>query len=226
MPNPAYDAGTYSILAADNLPVSEAEWRAYGGSIEVRINTEIPGAIDVLLTGPNREIPGVSGPFSLAVSDGETTYPVFSVVGAGVFTSPETVNIRTGASPEKTTEEVAQKVDNFMHSSVEMIYSRVVWTTERASGPMISLTATIPTTAAEGFGLVAGSLVSWKESIYRVTNATIDGEWVTITATRHVTVADFDVLMAADSITVGDFDTFWAGNVCEDVKIKPLRSVA
>lgn len=225
MPNPAYSAGQYMILAADNLPVPHTEWAAHGGSISVQVNPDIPGAIDVILQGPTTEIPGVTGPFTLAASDGETTYPVFSVVGLGVFTRPEVVNILTGADRDKTTAEVAQKVDNFMHSSIAMIYSRCTWTTSRASGPVITLKASVPTTAVEGFGLCAGSLVSWKESTYRVTDAQIGPEWTSITAIRHVTVGEFDALMAADGASVGDFDTLWDGNVCEDLKIKPLRSV-
>lgn len=216
--------GTYRVMGSDNLPVVAAQWTFYGGSVSVGINPDSPNSLDVTITAP-ASIPGVPAPYSFAVSDGSTNYPQFSVIGSGVTTNPETVNILAGADWSKTTQEVAASVDNVAHSDLAMIYKRCTWALTQASGPRIVLSATVPTSATAGFGLTEGSLVSFKESTYRVTSANIGNALTEITASRHVTVAEFDVLMAADGVQVGEFDTFWAGNDCEDLKIKSLRRV-
>lgn len=217
--------GSYRVIGSDNLPVVAAQWIAYGGNVFAAPSTTTPGAIDITITGPSA-IPGVPGPYSFAVSDGSTTYPQFSIIGNGVTTNPETINILSGADPNRTTEQVASEVNNIFLANRAHVYDRCTWSLAQASGPVITLTATIPTSQINGFGLTAGSLLTFKESTYRVVSASIGNETTDITATRHVTVEEFDNLMAAGSVTVGDFDTFWDGNACEDLKIKSLREVS
>lgn len=220
----ALPAGQYRVSGSDNLPVVAAQWTAFGGSVTVAINPDTPGALDITIKGPS-PIPGVTGPYSLAVSDGATSYPQFSVIGSGVVTDPETVNILSGADHAKVTQEVAFSVDNICHANRTLIYDRCTWALTIASGPTLSLDATVPTRDIAGFGLTAGSLVSFKESQYRVVTADIGNEWTQITASRHITVGEFDAFMAAAGVQVGEFDTFWDGNECEDLKIKTLRPV-
>lgn len=212
--------GVYVVTASDNLPVESTEWVAYGGSVSVAIS-DTPGGIDVTLVGPRAEIPGVPAPYSLMVSDGETQYPAFSVTGSGVFTDPETLSVLTGADENKTSVEVAQEIDNFFIIDLEQAYDRVVWAATLASGPVITLTATIPATAVSSFGLGAGSLVSYKSSIYRVVTCNITNGTATITATPYVTTADVDALWTTDD--TGDWDGYWGSNETLDQKIKPLR---
>lgn len=220
MPNPNYPAGSYVIIGSDNLPVSKSQWEAYGGAVSVAINPDVPGAIDVTLIGPSREIPGIASPYSLAVSDGSTAYPVFSVTGAGVFTNPETVAILSGSNPDKTSQDVALTVDNIFIDTLERAYDRGIWATEIASGPQITLKMTVPTSAIGSFGASAGSRIRFKDSTYRIISLSVEKATTAITAVRHVTVADVDAIWASQ--TVGDFDAAWGARDLSDFKVKPL----
>lgn len=212
--------GQYYVTAADNLPVVPAQWEAYGGSVSVAIG-DSPGTIDVTLTGPRTAIPGVTGPYSLSVSDGSTSYPALSITGSGVFTNPVVLNLLTGSDPAKTPVEIAQSIDNFAIRTLEQAYDRGIWASVIASGPVLTLSCTVPTSQISEYGLGQGSLVSYKESKYRVTTAVIGSVWTTLTATRHTTVADFDAVWSGR--TVGQHDPLWTGNDCSDQFIKPFR---
>lgn len=213
--------GQYYVIAADNLPVTPEQWVAYGGSVSVAVGA-IPGTIDVTLVGPRSVIPGVTAPFSLAVSDGSTSYPAFSVTGAGVFTEPVILNLLTGADPDKTSVEVAADINNFAINTLTQAYDRGIWASVIATGPLLTLNFTVPSTAVSGFGLCQGSLVSFKESTYRITSATVGNVWTTGTATRHVTVGARDAF--ASGRTVGQHDTLWSGYEVGDEFVKPYRA--
>lgn len=214
--------GQYYVIASDNLPVTQSEWIAYGASVTATINQDVPGGIDVTLVGPATEIPGVPPPYSLAISDGEVTRPAFSVTGSGVFTNPETINLLTGADATKTSQEVAQDIDNIFIDTKERAYDRGVWASTLASGPRMTLTVSVPTSMLDGFGLIAGSLWTFKENIYRVVSADIGNAATRLTLTPYITTGDVDALWSADN--TGDWDSFWGGNETTDFKIKPLRT--
>jgi len=73
------------------------------------------------------------------------------------------------------------------------------------------------------FGLVAGSRVRYRDSIYRIVDVTIGNLAVDFTAVRHVTVEDFDELWAGKS--VGLHDAMWDGYDTSDQIIAPLRFI-
>jgi hypothetical protein len=217
----ALQPGQFFVIGSDNLPVLTQQWRDYGGEVNVSISDTVPGGISVTLKGPREEIPGVPGPYSLAISDGQTSYPAFSVTGMGVFTSPETLNLLTGADPDKTGQEVAQDIDNIFIGSKAQAYDRGAWACSVAAGPQIQFSVEVPSSALEEFGKTAGAISYVKESAYRVNNANVGNAATGLTFQSHVTTGDFDA--AWSGYDTGDFDTFWTGNDTLDVKVKPLR---
>lgn len=216
LPNPV---GTYYISASDNLPVSAQQWSDYGGSVRVAIG-EIPGTIELTLTAPPVEIPGVPSPYSLAASDGSSQYATLSIAGTGVIANPGTVNILTGADPNKTTVQVATSLDSPFVINLATAYDCAAWIAVDAVGTA-TLQATIGTHQLKGFGLTQGSLISYKNSVYRVTSATIGAAVTTITAKWYVTANMRDNLWNGSSAAT--FDTFWSGYSAGDIQIAPLR---
>jgi hypothetical protein len=217
--NQVVGAGRYVVSGADNLPVPFQEWLDYGGDVTARINPE-SGFVDVKIIGPREEIPGVPGPYSLAVSDGSTSYPAFTIAGRGVLASPETTRIGTGASTATTQVELVNTIDNPAVCSLADAYDRGMWAAAQASGPAITLSTTLPVTDVT-FGLVAGSLIQYNDNVFRITHASISNAAVSIDASYFATVGDFDT--AWDMHLLTDFDSLWNGFVVQELKIRPLR---
>lgn len=218
---PPNGAGQYCISASDGLQVGSLLWERYGGKLQVAISATVENAIDITLTGPTSTIPGVTGPFSLAYSDGGTQYGALSIKGSGVKTANQTLKLLTGADQTKVTQDVAKTITNPFVNTLEQAYDRGLWLAANASGPQVRLSGTISVNNVEAFGLVAGSLVFYRDSTYRITDATIGNLGVSFNAVRHVTVFDFDVRWYAG--TVGDHDTVWLDKQTSDHTIQPYR---
>jgi len=215
-------AGQYFVSGADNLPVVASQWLAYGGRVEVNLGTE-PNSINITLYGPLQSIPGVPGPYKLAASDGTNDYSTLSITGGGVVTKPQVLHLATGANPTVTTNELAASINIPFINTLSDAYNRGVWASALASGPVATLTFSIPVSQLIGFGLTAGALVPYKNSIYRIVDVQITNTVASITATPYVTSAD--EIAAWPSATAGTYATFWDGHPCDDATLEPLRVV-
>lgn len=211
--------GTYYVIGSDDLPVAQAQWEAYGGSVTVAVNADSNSILDVTISAPSG-IPGVDGPFSLAISDGGTTYPAFSVLGYGVFSEPETVNILTGADHATTAADVAATINNIFMDSIERCYDRGIWSTSWHSGPTVTLSGVIPTSAVPSFALIPGRMFTLRDCLYRISSADIGAAVTSIRATRHASVGDVDLVWSGQ--TVADFDSVWSEEKCSSFKTRPL----
>ena len=216
---PPNSAGQYCISASDGLQVGSLLWEQYGGKLEVAISSTVENAIDITLTGPTSTIPGVTGPFSLAYSDGGTQYGALSIKGSGVKTSNQTLKLLTGADQTKVTQDVAKTITNPFVNTLEQAYDRGLWLAANASGPQVRLSGTISVNNVEAFGLVAGSLVFYRDSTYRIVDATIGNLGVSFNAVRHVTVGLFDSTWNLG--TVGQHDSIWINKQTSDHIIRP-----
>lgn len=211
--------GTYYVLDANNVHIPVTQWVGYGGSLVVSMNPAL-GSLDLILTAPNTGAPYAS-PFTVQVAPG---VPGWSITGVGVFTDPATVNITTGSTPGNNGPVQAADVNNFAIGSIDQAYNRGEWAAALAGEAGLTLSLSVPTSTVSGFGLCEGSLISFKESTYRVITARIGNGVTAITATKYVTVGAFDTFQ--NGKTVGQFDTFWNGNPAENLSIKPYRAVA
>lgn len=244
LPTPSKSArggtGEYALCASDGKPIPYDLWSNAGGRVDVMINPTNPNAIDIVLTGPSstdgtfNETPAVPpsttptpaeypGPYKLAYSASGSDYAALSITATGVRTKPQTLKIRTAADDLKVAQDIAKTINNPFIATKNMAYDRGEWAIVEASGPKVTLSGSIPVTSVQGFGLVAGSLINYRDSIYRITDATIGNLVVSFNASRHVTVDDFDLVWAGK--TVGSHDLMWFGYDTADEVIAPLRYI-
>lgn len=210
----------YVVSSQDGTAVSAALWEAYGGGLSVSINPDNDKAIDVKLIGPYTTIPGTTAPYSVSYKSGEKDYAGMVVSGTALKITSQTLSLQTGADPTKTAGATTTKVNNRFISKIEQAYDRGIWVSSNASGPRVNIRGTIPVSAIDGLGLVAGSRIRYMDSIYRITDVNIGNLSVDFDATRHVTVADFDAKWAGR--TVATHDGVWAGMEVQDQMIAPL----
>lgn len=214
-------AGTYYVVDSTGLPIVANQWEDYGGNVQVSINPNTPGGIDIRLTGPTVEIPSTSSPYSLAVSDGQNQYAALSIFGTAVVTNPKTLNLLTGASEAQTPQQLATTIQNPHIGTLERAYDAGIWASVDAAGPRLELTLTVPTRALSGFGLTPGSLVRWRDNQYRVMSASIGNLRTSLTCVRHVTVDDFDGIWSGQ--TVANHDSLWSPFVAYDQNVEPFK---
>lgn len=134
------------------------------------------------------------------------------------------IDLLTGANPNTVSTEKASDVSNPFLTLEAQAYDRGIWRAEQLNGLGAELRFTIPTHDLDGFGLTAGSLVRFKDCMYRITNARIGNVWTAITATRYNRQSDTQAINAGR--TMGQVDNFWDGIDYKDQMIKPLRDDA
>lgn len=229
---PVNGVGEYSISDSTGIQVPEYLWAKWGGRVDIQVSSTALNAIDITLTGPSdatgifSNAPGVTteveypGPYKLAYSAGNSDYAALSITGAGVKTTPATLKVNTAADYAKVAQDVAKTINNPFIVSKSQAYDRGLWAVCEASGPNVTLSCSIPVSAVSSFGLVAGSTIRYRDSIYRVNEATIGNLAVSINATRYVKVSDFDAVWAGKTVAL--HDTLWGGYDTSDQIIRPL----
>lgn len=215
--------GEYYVTAADGLVVTPTQWREAGGSVTVAIGT-IPGTMELVVKAPPFNIIGLPGPYILGYLSGSTQVAALMVAGIGVITDPETVLLGSGANEENTTNEIASKLDSPFVSNRTAMYDASSWMTIDAAGPVITLSATVGTHQLEGFGLTPGSLIKYKDCIYRISQAIIGNVETTITAKWFVRASELETLWSGQ--TAEQFDTAWSGYLSGDLQVAPLQKVS
>ena len=217
VPDPAL--GTYTVIAKDGLPVDPTQWTYFGGFVTAAINDA--GVAQLTLTGPTRAIPGVKGPFNLALYAGSTNYPNLMIAGIGVTSTPSTIIVPTGCDPARSNVDLATTISNVGIGDAKTAYNRVAWAAARASGPLLVLTATVSLLTVKTFGLVAGSIIKYDSAKYRVDSVGIAfGGSATITASKLTSIADYQALGYTD--TLATFATRWTGMTLSDFAVRPL----
>ena len=230
--SPIAGVGQYKISDAKGNPVPIRLWNNFGGRLRVDTVDGVPNAIEVTFIGPTsttgefNEVSGdpskplYPGPYKLAYTADGTDYAALSITGSGILSTEETLKLRTAADPDKTAQDVAKTIKNPFVNTLAEAYDRGLPAAVEASGPRVTITGTLPVSAVYGFGFTAGSRIYYLDSIYRVTEATIGVLGVSFTATRHVTVGDFDSFW--NGRTVGTHDLLWEGFDASDHSIRPL----
>jgi hypothetical protein len=210
----------YSVSDSVGHLLGAYAFEANGGKVEVAINPDIPNAIDITFTGPEKEIPSYTGPYSLSINDGKTSWASLSIVGYGLKTEPQKINILTGSTESKTPQDIARTVVNPFVDTLERAYDRGAWAAIDAAGPRVSISGSIPTTSLpdNGFGVTPGSVIQYNKNTYRINDITIGAVQTSFNATRYVTVSDFDNAWKYNGSprTVGFHDGVWDGSDVQD----------
>lgn len=224
------NAGEYAISDSKGVQVPQRLWSYYGGKVQVVLSTTAPNAIDIIVSGPtstdgvfNGTTPAYTSPYKLAYSSGTAEYAALSVTGSGIRTNPQTLKLQTAADPLKTAQDVSKTITNQFIVSKMQAYDRGLNAAIEAAGPKVVISGNVPNTAAASFGMIAGSLIRYRNSIYRVNDATIGNLGISFNASRHVTVAEFDAIW--NGHTVGAHDLTWLGYDAADHVIEPFRFV-
>lgn len=218
--------GMYCVINETGQQVPQLLWEKHGGAVQVAVSTTVPDSIDVTVTGPSAGLTtdGYPGPYSIAYSSGgSNNYGALSIIGYGVSTDKKTLKLRTASDDSKVSQDVAKTIINPFIATVEQAYDRGIWAGIMSSGPSVSFSCTLPASAVTAFGLVAGSIFRYEDSIYRIISATIGNASVSINAIRHVTVGDFDSTWSGK--TVWAHDATWSGYQTSDQVIYPLYLV-
>jgi hypothetical protein len=225
----------YCVIDNNGLQIPPELWEKYGGRLSVYVDDEILNAITVTLVGPSStdgtfndivSPPATAlypGPYKIAYSSGDTDYAALSIVGSGVRFRQKTLKMLTGVDPSKVSRDVAKTITNPFIATETQAYDRGIWASLEASGPRVIISGSISVQAQMHFGLVAGSRVRYRDSIYRITDVSIGNLAVNFTAARHVTVDDFDTLW--NGKPVGVHDLMWLGYDASDHIIAPLRYI-
>ena len=218
--------GQYCVITESGTQVPQLLWERRGGLLQVAVSSTIPDSIDVTVTGPSAALAsdGYVGPYSIAYSSGgSNNYGALSIIGYGVSTDKKTLKLRTASDDSKVSQDVAKTIINPFIATVEQAYDRGIWAGIMSSGPSVSFSCTLPASVVTAFGLVAGSIFRYEDSIYRIISATIGNASVSINAIRHVTVGDFDSTWSGK--TVWAHDSTWSGYQTSDQVIYPLYLV-
>lgn len=213
----------YAVADSTGANVTDAAWKAYGGSVSGAINADDKTAIDIKVVGPTQAIPGKTPPYSIAYSSGEEKYAALSFTGTAIGINEETLKLQTGAPENKTAQKNAASVKNPHVDSIEDAYTTGVWVSSYSGGPRSTFSGTIPMSLINGFGFTAGALFRYEDAIYRVDSASISNIGVSINASLYTDLDYFDGLWS--SKTVEFHDDLWSEYDISDQIVKPLWKV-
>jgi hypothetical protein len=225
-------AGEYFVIDAAGVTLSAGEWEEYGGSVTVQIDDADPSAIQITMVGPYTDTTLAGGPYELAASDGDNKYATLKIDGLGVNSAGGQLSLITAVDTSKSSRLTTTRIDNRFVRGIEQAYDRGVWASLKASGPDISLRATIPTADTYGpnawydFEIpisTAGALVDYEHSKYRVSSTSMSNISTALTCDWYVTVDDFD--FAYQDYDVSEHDAFWDVYECQDQVIMPFKGL-
>ena len=206
-----YTSGTgqYVVTDADNKTVDPSWWNTHGGKVSVRVDESDPHTIIYTTKGPLSDSQ-YKGPFRLAEYVGEDI-PALFITGGGVFVSPVTVRIPTGAAASITSNIASSLINNIFISNISQTHDRGILAAQVAAGPIVTIRGTIPYDPdgqGQEFGKVVGARIKALDGIYRVTQATYTKAAISITAVMDMT---FDDLVDLFAVTFNEFNVTYAG---------------
>jgi len=208
--------GSYYITGADTFPVNPAQWTDYGGRVTVSMKE---GKALLTLTGPVKDMPNVKGPFSIGESAAGSDFAMLRLFGTGVTNDPVEVVLPSGAGKKETRVEKGSTVTNVALGTIGEVYDASTWIAQRVAGPTVMLTAAVPMGTLAGWGLVAGSLVTWENNLFRIDSAGHSTSGVTTLSCSKLTrLSD----MPGRSRTLSQYQADYAGMTSHDYSIRPL----
>jgi hypothetical protein len=213
--------GTYFVSDSTGLPISANQWEDYGASLTVNIDPNDNSAIQITLKGPRIEIPSTTGPYSLEANDGVGSFATLKISGSGVFSGDNQLQLITGIDSDKYSRKTVNTISNDFIITEEQAYDRGIWASQKASGPVVTVNFSIPTSSINFVGLTCGSIFNYNNSTYRVISSTINNSSVSITAERYVLVSFVDYLWGSRSVE--DYDAEWGNYECQDQIIFPYK---
>lgn len=215
------EPGQYAVMDDTGYYLNAGEWTAYGGSVTAEIDPTDNSAIRITVTGPYTATTLAGNTYKLAVSDGVNEYAALNITGTGVYAGDNQLKLITGIDPDKYTRATIATINNPFVITEENAYDRGLWAAQRASGPVVSLNATVPTSSTITIGSTCGLFINYLDSAYRIISASVGNISTSIDAERYVTVANVDAIWGTQ--TVADYDALWGNYECQDQIIFPFK---
>lgn len=210
--NESYEAGLgqYSVVDSQGLAVDPDWWTRSGGRIVTSVVQDTYDQIQIQIFGPQVSSTTYIGPFRIGRSAGPNTFvAALDITASGVFINKQVKRIRTGVSPDQTSNVTATAIDNLFLTNADTTYTRGLDAACMAAGPVVTLTGSINPYVASGqqFGTLVGGRVRYGGNIFRITNTRSTRGGVSVTAVADMTFADMNDLYA---YTFADFDQAYA----------------
>lgn len=130
----------YSVINGRAEAVDPAVWTANGGSVTAIVDPEDPNALVITLTGMNDS---ENAPYRIATAiDEDDNYNSLRITGAGVFITPQSYTISTGAPVTKTATDKGRAINSIFVNTQAQAYDNAVIAGGRSAGPNQVLTIT------------------------------------------------------------------------------------
>ena len=101
-------SSVYAVAGNDGLPIQPAQWLTEGGKLTVEIDEDFR-RLKVTIVGPNNED---LAPYTISMNAGTSdTYSSLRVMGKGLWQTPTTSKVATGAGAEMTAEDVGETIE-------------------------------------------------------------------------------------------------------------------
>lgn len=230
VPRDYQSSSRYTVVGDDGFPVLPAQWADSGGSIQVTINPDTV-SLTVAMQGPTTDIimsngePSKTFSLALAADTSGSRYSTLRIVGTGTQFDKQKVMLPTGVSASETGTEIGVTIDNPFLSTWDQLYRAGTRAAKAFSGfyPSVTVGSVAPLDPLQGytFGNIAGSRVVVRDRPFRVREATITPENVSVTGDDDLTNGDVQAVLSGR--TYGWVQTANAGLTYREVQLRGRR---
>lgn len=226
-----YQSGSvYTIVGDDGLPIQPAQWADAGGKITVEINPDTTTLL-VKMQGPTSDIimsngePSKTYSLALAADTSGSRYSTLRIVGTGTQFDKQKMTLSTGVSASETGTEIGVTIDNPFLSTWDQLYRAGTRAAKAFSGfyPSVTVGSVAPIDPLQDytFGNLAGSRVILRGRPFRVREASVTPENVSVTGDDDLTHGDVQAVLSGR--TYGWVQAANAGLTYRDVALKGVR---
>lgn len=214
--------GQYVVTGDDGYIIAPQLWRDLGGYITARVDPEQADQIIITLKAPADDS---RAPYRISEGDDR---PALWITGSGVLSSAEVVRIWTGDGGAPT--EMLDPIDNKFVATKAMAYTAGMRAAQQYAQPTVRLSisgipniiltakaysyvvppygsvfSTVDTEITSWYGSVAGAILTYGSSKYRVLSATFEPNSLSMDLAQYVTFDDFNKVWAGK--TFADYQT-------------------
>ena len=182
----AMGSGLYVVVGKDNKPIMPAQWNDMGGGLTVKLNDD-RRSVTVVLSGMVYEH---LAPYRICESDGKVDHPALYLFGqGGARVDIETLSLATGA---KGTDDVTT-IDNPAIDTPGKGWAAAQAAADTRVGSTLTLQRKgAPPPGGQTLGALVGARFHYKNHWWRISSTTTDETGVSLQATSHPLLADYN----------------------------------
>lgn len=182
----AMGSGLYVVVGKDNKPIMPAQWNDMGGGLTVKLNDD-RRSVTVVLSGMVYEH---LAPYRICESDGKVDHPALYLFGqGGARVDIETLSLATGA---KGTDDVVT-IDNPAIDTPGKGWAAAQAAADTRVGSTLTLQwKGAPPPGGQTLGALVGARFHYKNHWWRISSTSTDDTGVSLQATSHPLLADYN----------------------------------